>query len=435
MTSPAIVGGRLSAGRLQKPRFLLTAKAKERQVERRLALVWGLLFFNVLTYSRVNAAIPLPGSVGKGLAQAALPVALLIALTINRKLAIRPNVFMLLATLLALECVFTAFGADYPKGTWIRTIRFVLFVVTLWLTTPYWGHDKMLLARNHQKILFLIVCSSIAGWLIAPHKALNSGRFNGTIWPIDATQLAHYAAVCTGITVIFWFGALIRGRIAAIMVSCSFAVLLLTHTRTAILAMIVGLMVAGASMLPASARVRRTFLIAGAVAGAGYVTLASVVTTWLARGQSAQEVSNLTGRTAFWAPLLAYPRNNFEKIFGFGVSNGSFNGLPIDSNWLESYQDQGLFGDTICGLILLFLAVALFIQARGVDRAIGLFLVVYVFIASFTEDGITNASPYLLDVAVAASLLLPDLARRHAYAPFWSGSPPDPPLGPVSVTD
>jgi hypothetical protein len=118
-------------------------------------------------------------------------------------------------------------------------------------------------------------------------------------------------------------------------------------------------------------------------------------------------LTSLTGRTNFWGPLLAYPRDPFEMIFGFGISNGTFNGLPIDSNWLDSYQDQGLFGVVVCAAILVFLLVATFFQARSVYRALALFFVTYTLIASFTEDGITNASAYMLDVTVAASLLVP----------------------------
>ena len=38
--------------------------------------------------------------------------------------------------------------------------------------------------------------------------------------------------------------------------------------------------------------------------------------------------------------------------------------------------------------------------------------VIYCLVASFTEDGITNPSTYLLDVTVAASLLLPTFRNR-----------------------
>jgi hypothetical protein len=43
-----------------------------------------------------------------------------------------------------------------------------------------------------------------------------------------------------------------------------------------------------------------------------------------------------------------------------------------------------------------------------------LFFVIYCLIASFTEDGITDPSPYLLDITVAASLLLPIASSRRA---------------------
>ena len=40
-------------------------------------------------------------------------------------------------------------------------------------------------------------------------------------------------------------------------------------------------------------------------------------------------------------PVLASPRDKFQEIFGFGLSNACFNGLPIDSNWLSAYHAGG----------------------------------------------------------------------------------------------
>ena len=98
-------------------------------------------------------------------------------------------------------------------------------------------------------------------------------------------------------------------------------------------------------------------------------------------------------------------------IFGFGLSNDSFNGLSIDSNWLASYQTQGLYGVVICAMMLLFLLVTAYFTPRGVQRALALFLVVYCLVASFTEVGFTDASMYLLELTLAASLLvLPSVA-------------------------
>ena len=157
----------------------------------------------------------------------------------------------------------------------------------------------------------------------------------------------------------------------------------------------------------AKARVRKLFATAGAVAAVAVMTLSAVITTWLARGQSTEGLSNLTGRTKVWGPLLAAHRDKFQEIFGFGLSNVSFDGLPIDSNWLASYQELGLFGVVICAIILLFLLVTANFQPRGLQRALALFLVTYCLIASFTEVGFTDVSPYLLDLTVAASLLVP----------------------------
>jgi hypothetical protein len=62
---------------------------------------------------------------------------------------------------------------------------------------------------------------------------------------------------------------------------------------------------------------------------------------------------------------------------------------------------------SVCAIILIFLLVMAYFQPRGSRRALALFLVTYALVASFTEVGFTDASPYLLDLAVAASLLMP----------------------------
>ena len=138
--------------------------------------------------------------------------------------------------------------------------------------------------------------------------------------------------------------------------------------------------------------------------------LVDCLTTWLARGEGKNQILDLTGRTQVWSALLAYPRTTFQEIFGFGLSNDSFNGLPIDSNWIASYQTQGLYGVVICAIILLFLLVTAYFQPRGVQRALAIFLVTYCLVASFTEVGFTDASMYLLELFLAASLLVPRAA-------------------------
>jgi hypothetical protein len=44
-------------------------------------------------------------------------------------------------------------------------------------------------------------------------------------------------------------------------------------------------------------------------------------------------------------------------------------------------------------------------------RALALFLVVYCLVASFTETGFSDASTYLLELTLAASMLVPVATR------------------------
>jgi len=249
--------------------------------------------------------------------------------------------------------------------------------------------------------------SVVLALMVSPHRARPEGRLAGALWPMQPTQVAHYAAVLAGLVVVLWFGGYLRGRTTALIAVAAMAVLILTHTRTALFALIAGILVAGMSLIVAKARARKLFAIAGAVTAVAVMTLSTVITTWLERGQSTQGLEELTGRTKVWGPLLAAPRDKFQEIFGFGLSNVSFNGLPIDSNWLASYQEQGLFGVVLCATILLFLLVTAYFQPRGVQRALALFLVTYCMVASFTEVGFTDVSAYLLDLFVAASVLVP----------------------------
>ena len=64
--------------------------------------------------------------------------------------------------------------------------------------------------------------------------------------------------------------------------------------------------------------------------------------------------------------------------------------------------------------ILLFLLVAAYFQPAGMHRALALFLVTYCLVTSFTEDGFTNATIYLLELTLAASLLVPSAADKQA---------------------
>jgi O-antigen/teichoic acid export membrane protein len=384
--------------------------ARERRIRRRVGLAWGLLVLNALGYT--GALVHVPSAFGKALTQGALPLAVIVALSVNRKVYLRPNVFLCLMTLLAVEALVPILQPQH-FGTVYRVFRLVEFVVALWLLTPWWGRRDLLLVRCHLVAFWVILASVGVGMLLAPGRALGSGRLSGVLWNIPPTQVAHYAAVTFGLVVILWVCGRLRGRPTLLAVAATGILILLTHTRTALVGMTAGLLVAGLSLIAGSSRVRKLFAAAGAVATVAIMTLSSFIATYLVRGQGTQQLTNLTGRTVVWGALVSFPRDKFQMIFGFGLSNDSFNGLAIDSNWLASYQGQGLFGVAICAAMLLFLLVGAYFRPRGVERALALFLITYCLVGSFTEVGITNVTPYLLELALAASLLVPSAMGRR----------------------
>ena len=405
---------------------MVPAVTHERSVRWRIGLAWGFLVLNVLTFYSTSwdgepLLLPIPSVLGKLVAQSALPAALLVALTVNRRLVIRPNAFLCLLILMFVEALLTLIRHEYLYetmfGTTFRVARLAGFVATLWLLTPWWGRRDMLLVRCHIAAMTAVLSSVLLGVFVAPGHALSEGRLSGILWPIPPTQVAHYAAVTAGLMTLLWLCGRVSGRVALGYVAVTGLILLLTHTRTALLAMMVGLLVGGLSLFAAKSRVRKAFLTLAVVGGAAALTLSGVVTHWLARGQDTQQLTGLTGRSTVWDLVESLPRNRFEVLFGFGLSNNSFNGLAIDSNWLATYNDQGLFGIALCVALLAFLIVLAYFRPRGVHRALALFLVTYCLIASYTETGLSQPSSYLLDMALAASLLMVPLpGKRPARA-------------------
>ncbi len=391
-------------------RLAATPEARERSIRRRVGLVWGLLILNALTY--YGTVVQIPSAIGKSITQGALPVALILALSLNRRIVVRPNIFMCLVSLLVIEALITSLQPEH-LGTVYRTFRLAEFAAVLWLLSPWWGRRDLLLVRCHLTVLAVVLGSVVLGIFVAPTRAFAGGRLTGVIWVIPATQVAHYAAVTAGLVIVFWLGGQLRGRLTLQIVGATGVILVLTHTRTALIGLVAGILVAGLSLTLVKSRARRFFTGAGILAAIVITTLSSVISTWLARGQGTKQLTQLTGRTKVWGPLLAFPRDKFQEFFGFGLSNSAFNGLPIDSNWLAAYQEQGLIGVGICVVMLLFLLASAYFQPRSVARALALFFVTYCLVASFTEVGFTDVSPYLLELTLAASLLVPSGAIRE----------------------
>jgi O-antigen ligase len=368
--------------------------------------VWAALFVNVLAFSGLPTVLPIPTTVGQLITQGSLILAFLLALMANRAGVMRPNVFLVLLSLLAVVALMVSIHNEFIFGSTFRACRLIGFIAVLWLLTPWWGRSDLALLRSHIWCLRTVVGTVLVGAVLAPGAAFSfEGRLSGALWPVPPTQVAHYAAVLLGCTVVLWLGGALRGRTALLTLAITAAALIGAHTRTALIAMIVGLVVGAASMFVGHARVRRASAVLGVIAVIGVSLFSPLLVDWFWRGQSADEAAQLTGRTKVWTEILGLQRSSLEQAFGSGLSNKSFNGLSIDNNWLAVYLDQGWFGVALVALLLLVLIFLAVMHRRGVRRAAALFLITYCLVASITETGLGDASPYLLDLVAAASLL------------------------------
>lgn len=372
-------------------------------LRRRIGTIWILLLANAMPWIG-GSLFPVPRSISQVGLMAALLVAFLMAVRLNPRLAVRPSVFLAFVTVLAVLAVVVSLRGSAGVGGVIRSFRLSVFTSVLWLLSPWWGRRDLLIVRCHLRALLVVLATVILGAAVKPGAALG-GRLAGILWPIPPPQVAEYSAIVVGMSVALWMSGLLVRRQALLFGVGGLALVLLSHTRTALVALIVGVISAAAATVWVNRRARRTLGVALVLVPIVLVALAPVALTWFARGQDAQQIGSLTGRKKVWEALIHEPRSELTRFFGRGLSDKSAGGLSIDSTWLAAYQEQGLVGAFVIGSALCFLIVVPIFRPSAPGRAVATFLVVYCAIASYTEVTIGDVSPYLLHLVVAASLL------------------------------
>ncbi|GAA4661963.1 membrane protein [Streptomyces chumphonensis] len=390
-----------------------------------VGVAWGLLVLNTLGSTGAETIVPLPRSLIQMVTMGSLAAAFVLALAVNPRVRVRPSAYLFLLTLLLVPSVIASANLESGFGALFRCGRLALFVATLWLLSRWWDGGPTFV-RYHIRAYVVVLCSVAAGALASPGAALPDlygGRLVGALWPLTPPQIGQYAAVITGLTVLLALGRRTDRRSAVLVIVPALVLLALTHTRTATLGMFVGLGLAIGSLVLTSAAARRFFswtVLCATVAAVGFGPL---LQAWFLRGQSEENFTSLTGRAKVWDALLAAPRTTSEYLFGAGLGDKSFGGLPIDNSWLAVYHEQGATGLTLVAAFVAVLGGVALLRPPSLSRACALFLISYCAIASYTEAGLGDASPYLLHLAVAASLLVAPAPAAHRPAPDVPGRP------------
>ncbi|WP_328499091.1 O-antigen ligase domain-containing protein [Streptomyces sp. NBC_00414] len=384
-----------------------------------VGIVWGLLILNTLGSAGAKTIIPLPRSLIQLVTMGALVAAFTLALALNLRLRIRPSAYVLLLTLLLVPSLISSLQLESGLGALFRCTRLALFVGTLWLLTRWWD-GGLTFVRHHIRMYFAVLGSVAAGAIVSPGAAMPEtygGRLVGALWPLTPPQIGQYAAVIIGLTVLLLVGRRTDRAGATVVIVPSLVLLAMTHTRTATLGLIIGLVLAIGSLILTSAAARRFFTWTVLVAVVAAVGFASALRAWFLRGQSQENLTSLTGRAKVWDALLAAPRTTGEKLFGMGLGDKSFGGLPIDNSWLAVYHEQGWTGVTLVAAIIVVLGGVALLRPPSLPRACAIFLISYCGIASYTEAGLGDASPYLLHLALAAALLAAPAPATPLAAP------------------
>ncbi|MEU7489024.1 O-antigen ligase domain-containing protein [Streptomyces sp. NPDC042319] len=384
-----------------------------------VGIIWGLLVLNTLGSAGAETIIPIPRSLIQLVTMGALAVAFSLALALNSRLRIRASAYLSLLTLLLVTSVLSSAHLESGFGALFRCARLALFVGTLWLLSRWWDGGPTFV-RHHIRMYFAVLGSVAAGLVVSPGAAmpeLYGGRLVGALWPLTPPQIGQYAAVIIGLTVLLLLGRRTDRISAAVVIVPAVVLLALTHTRTATVGLLIGLALAIGSLLLTSAAARRFFSWAVLCAVVAAVAFSSALQAWFLRGQSQENFSNLTGRAKVWDALLAAPRSTVEQLFGVGLGDKSFGGLPIDNSWLAVYQEQGLTGVVLVAAVVIVLGGVALLRPPSLSRACAIFLISYCAIASYTEAGLGDASPYLLHLDVAASLLVAPAAAGPLSTP------------------
>jgi hypothetical protein len=387
---------------------------QEPPTTRQMGVIWALLMINVLGIDGVMI-VQIPRVILQAVTMGCLVSAFVLALRLNPMVRVRFNVYLVMLTTLTLVAFVSSYRLEAGLGSLFRCFRLAVLVATLWLICQWWPSD-LRFVRLHVRVLGAVLASVVLGVLVAPGPAFSGaegGRLTGVIWPVPPTQVGEYGAVAAGLVVLLWLTHTLDGRGALQIAAPAVACLLLSHTRTALLGFLIALPVAGLTLVLTSARARRAIGLGICLAGFAALALPDVLMDWFNRDQSPDQIADLTGRQKVWDALLARERTTTEQMLGIGLSNKSYDGLPIDSTWLSTYHELGEIGVGVVVLMLASLLIMAFLRPPSVARRCAVFLIVYCIVASYTEVGLGDASPYLLHLALAASLLLAPGATRN----------------------
>ncbi len=343
-------------------------------------------------------------------AMAALGLALLVVSRSRlRTVGLGPALIMVVAIVLSL-C--GAYDAGTLSASIVQSFRILMIAATVVL--------MFVISRRNEDVL---VCLLIALGLVALVAAVTGlanyspgGRLGGGIPQIHPNELA-------GIAVPPFIGLIVlilrRGvrLLPLLSVGVFGGVIILTGSRTSLLAMAIAVAVALVVNGPWRGSVTTLFLLLLPIV---YVILVSGVLDQLAsRGGTTGTSDSLESRMNAWKVVLGWDPMSWARWLGKGLSvkivevdSGWVPVQPLDSSLVSLLAQVGIVGAVlVLGIVLWMLITSL---VRGDVRGLVFPLLIFVVIRSVTENGLLDAAPMFALFLTMATVLSARSRERAA---------------------
>jgi hypothetical protein len=395
-----------------------------RHDQKRVTLVWILLFASGLSYSReTGLASMVPLRFEQLVTALALLAAFLLALNYNRRIRLAGSWPVWLYAVVPVIALFAPLAGAGGLGTLFRAVRFMFALLIMALLAPAWRKDPWVLANAHARALRLAIAAALLSLCIGMGWD-GEGRLIAQMPALRAPQVGQFGALLVGITAVQAITRSPRLPRAPLWILFGLAALVLSQTRTATVALLVAFAITLLFLLVSHSRARRVFLTVVLVGPLVFVLMQPAIKAWFERDQSEELLTTLTGRTQAWALVYSFPRTGFQELFGIGYGDKSIFGLPIDNGYLAAYQETGKVGlVAVCAIMVILLLKALSYPKTS-NRALAIFLITYVAVASYTETGIGDMSAYVLHLVLAGAMVTPVVVAAARPAATSGGSPP-----------
>ena len=399
-------------------------EAVEHDVRRRRRTAYGILLPAVLATVSWRKGALYAGGVDPVVAAKGLLSVIALALAWRARQeclvprAIRSRTFWLLLCYVTIA-TFGAWTTGDLLPSAVLAVRVVILAMMAVLVARTFSIGELLPAW------FAALATVGLGAALSGLPTVASGRLGGGIPPLDPNEVAMLCGLpCLGLV---WLALHGRARPRhVVLLVVLLGIVWLTSSRTALMAVMVGIVV----MAVQARRLSRGMLVTavGAVAGLIFVMFGTdVMSSFFLRGGD-QNITTLSSRTIAWDAAFDYSSSDWVRWMGAGLAKkeipvaGQYWATQVlDSSWISALVHAGRAGALLLLGWMAWALMSTFTDARP-QRMILSGVIVYVILRSILESGLIDSSPIYITFMLVSLLAGTSSRRTHRLRPVGATS-------------